>query len=160
MTNTSTRNWDAIGIRWDDSKDVHRQAGDHATDRISLGAGQVPQLYDLDVFMSSVSNARELILGGMNGGQSWRVAAQDVSRSAYETGTKDAETIRERVWNRIQGIRATGGGSTKRYALPGGTFWTGSDLVEYRDAYFEALVAASPDIPKALANQIVGTLTL
>ena len=139
------------GIEWVEET-VQKQHGDHATDRAVLnGKAQIPVVRDLTAFVAEFSEAA--VLGSLDG-TSIRVMAQDVNRRLLAKGEKP-DTIRAAIINRLRGIRNAGSRGAKvvtKYALPDGTFYTGSDLVEYQQAYVAALVDLGT--PADVARQI------
>lgn len=157
------KNWEAMGIKWDESE-VSRQHGAHATDRVVLGKGQAPVIVDWAKALEAFGEGP--IMSGCNK-TSWRVLAQDVSRTCLEKGTKDVEAIRDRVYNRIMGLRNSGIAGTTRtvtvevkvYPLPGGSFTPSTDdATEGCQEYASALMDAGldPAIALAMAKGIFG----
>ena len=152
-----SRNWEELGISWE-TETVRHQAGDHATDKVTLGEAQIAVVVDLDLFKAAVGP--ETILKIMDG-TSIRVMAQDVGRRMLKAGSKNVEAMREAVYNRILGQRNAGGVRVKEvkvYPLPGGEKYTGTDLVEYQQAYLAGLVDAGVSIDAA--RMVVATLSL
>lgn len=145
------RNWDELGIVWVDSP-VSRQHGANKSDRVEIGVGQVPQVADLDKAIAA--GLLDAIKAGVNG-TSWRVTAQDVSRSYIEGTPKNArevEVLRERIYARLKGMR-TGGFATREVfvaPLPDGSQWKGTEPTEYEQLYAAALVDAGMDADMAL----------
>lgn len=151
----TTHNWENYGIRWD-SEDVCRRADRNGASKVVIGQAQIPVLTNLEKFRANVTDA-DAILRGIWDGTSVRVQAQDVARHALDKGKKDADTMRELVWNRIIGIR-TRTVSVKSYALPGKTErYTGTNLMEYRQAYAAALVDGGVDA--AMSTALASTIT-
>lgn len=135
------RNWNEIGLGWS-VEPVARRAGANDSDKKVIGNAQIPFVTDLDKVRKHFGDGP--ITGSLNG-TSWRVMAQDVGRRLLEKGTKDAETIREAVYNRLCGIRNTAIAGTKTvtvkvYTLPNGETYSGTDVTEYRAAYAAALI--------------------
>lgn len=151
------RNWEDMGISWSE-EDVSRQQGPHATDRVVIGKAQIPVVSDLDKFRTHFGDS--VVLGILDG-TSIRVQAQDVSRTGIAKGLKVSE-IRERMYLRLKGIRNRPlAGEVKtvvKYPLPGGAFYTGTDLVEYQQQYVAALVDLGT--PAEVARTIAGSITL
>lgn len=148
---TQPRDWAALGILWVESE-VSRQHGPNKTDRAVIGTGQVPQLTDIDKAVEAGLEAA--ILAGTNG-TSWRVTAQDVSRSyieATKASDRDVETLRERIFSRLKGMRnaAIGTRTVLVAPLPDGTQWKGTDSTEYEQLYAAGLVDAGMDAAMAL----------
>lgn len=153
------RNWDEIGLAWS-AESVSRRHGENASDKSVIGTGQIPVVSDLDKVREHFGD--EVITGALNG-TSWRVMAQDVSRRSLEKDIKDAETIREAVYNRLRGIRNPAGTSTrtvevKVYALPNGETYKGTDLAAYQAEYAAALV--DQGVPAETAMDIAKRQTL
>jgi hypothetical protein len=152
---SATRDWTAIGIEWNAEK-VSKQQGDHATDRVVItGDAQMPVVQDLDKFRAEFGDGA--ILGIFNG-TSIRVMAQDVNRRLLTAG-KDAETIKEAIYNRLKGVRNAATATVRTVTvtvtvrdLPDGTTYDGIDFVEYQQAYLAALVDAGT--PVAVAQGI------
>jgi len=141
-----------MGLRFD-AEVVSKQRGDHASDRVELGNGQIAVVTDLEKFRAAFSDATIL---GILDGTSIRVMSQDVSRRLLNKGTKAADVIQSAIINRLHGVRnSTGGGVrtiTKNvYALPDGTKYDGESEVEYQQAYAAALVDAGVPSAAALA---------
>jgi hypothetical protein len=151
------RNWEEMGISWSE-EDVSRQQGPHATDRRVIGKAQIPVVGDLGKFRAHFGD--EVVLGILDG-TSIRVQAQDVSRTGIAKGLKVGE-IRERMYLRLKGIRNRPlAGETKtvvKYPLPGGAFYTGSNVTEYQQQYVAALVDMGT--PSDVARTIAATITL
>jgi len=153
------RNWNEVGISWS-AESVSRRHGENASDKAVIGTAQIPLVADLDVVRNHFGDG--VITGSLNG-TSWRVMAQDVSRRMLEKGTKDAEAIREAVYNRLRGIRNPVMATprtveVKVYTLPDGTTYSGTNLAEYQAAYMAALV--DQGIPADTARTIALRQTL
>jgi len=130
--------WTARGIKWIE-EDVSEQAGDHATDRRVLGKAQMPVVFDLKAFVAEYGE--QAVLGSLDG-TSIRVMAQDVNRTGLRKRIS-ADEIRSRIDSRLRGIRSRAIATVKevvKYPLPGGKFYTGTDLAEYQAEYTAALV--------------------
>lgn len=153
-----SRNWAEIGIEWT-ARPVSRQPGDNATDRIMIGQAQLPVLKNTELAIKAGLGAA--ILKGVNG-TSWTVQAQDQSRRMIEKGVKDVETMRERIFSRLQSI---GHAFTTtvikevekrveviKHMLPDGTEFTGDVEIEYRQEYMVQLV--DMEVPTALAAKL------
>jgi len=141
-----------MGLRFD-TEVVSKQRGDHASDRVELGNGQIAVVTDLEKFRTAFSDATIL---GILDGTSIRVMSQDVSRRLLNKGTKAADAIQSAIINRLHGVRNSGGGSVRTitknvYALPDGTKYDGESEVEYQQAYAAALVDAGVPSAAALA---------
>lgn len=154
-----TRNWNEIGLDWS-VEPVARRAGANDSDKKVIGNAQIPVVSDLDKVREHFGD--DPITGSLNG-TSWRVMAQDVGRRLLEKGTKDADVIREAVYNRLRGIRNAPVASTvvkvvKVHTLPDGTEYKGTDLAEYQAAYAAALV--DQNVPAETAMQIAKLQTL
>lgn len=133
--------WEDIGIVWKQLP-VRKQAGDHATDREQYNTlAEIPVVEDLDAFRLHFGD--EVVLGILDG-TSVRVSAQDVNRRALEKGIKGANDRRMLVYNRLRGIRTQTRGTTvvevKVRFLPNGQEYKGTDEVEFRQQFVEALV--------------------
>lgn len=152
------RNWDELGIKWSEEQ-VRRQNGDNASDKAALrGTAQIPVVQDLDKFVAHFG--ANCVLGIMDG-TSIRVMAQDVNRRLLAKGA-DAESIREAVYNRLKGVRNASTPATVRtivkYPLADGTFYTGTDLTEYKQAALAAYV--DKGVPVEVAQGLVAGLSL
>lgn len=153
------RDWSALGIVWVASE-VSRQHGPNKTDRKTIGIGQVPQVENLDLAIEA--DLGQAIMAGVNG-TSWRVTAQDVSRS-YIEGTdkskRDDEELRERIFTRLKGMRnaAIAVRETLVAPLPDGTSWSGTDAGDYESKYLEALVQGG--VPEEVAIGIAARVAL
>jgi len=135
------------------TESVSKQRGDHASDRVELGNGQIAIVTDLEKFRTAFSD--ECVLGILDG-TSIRVMSQDVSRRLLNKGTKKAEDIQAAIINRLKGVRNSTGGGVRTviknvYALPDGTKYEGESEVEYQQAYAAALVDAGVPSAAALA---------
>lgn len=149
---TMTESHEEMGLRFD-TEVVSKQRGEHASDRVELGNGQIAIVTDLDKFRTFFGDA--VILGILDG-TSIRVMSQDVSRRLLNKGTKKATDIQAAIVNRLRGVRnSTGGGVrtiTKNvYALPDGSKYEGESEVEYQQQYAAALVDAGVPSAAALA---------
>lgn len=130
--------WAARGIKWIEEV-VSEQAGSHATDRRELGKAQMPVVTDLQLFVKEYGE--QCVLGSLDG-TSIRVMAQDVNRSGLRKGVS-ADEIKSRIDARLRGVRSRTFATTKeviKYPLPGGKFYSGTDLAEYQAEYTAALV--------------------
>jgi hypothetical protein len=141
-----------MGIRFD-TESVSKQRGDHASDRVELGNGQIAIVTDLEKFRTAFTDT--VILGILDG-TSIRVMSQDVSRRLLNKGTKKAEDIQAAIINRLRGVRNSSGGSVRTvtklvYNLPDGSKYEGDSEVEYQQAYAAALVDAGVPSAAALA---------
>lgn len=155
------RNWGELGIVWIPGT-VSRRRGKNDSDKIEIGVGPIPQLSDVDLAIKA--DLADSIMAGVNG-TSWRVTAQDVIRAYVESNrdsikarqgnlpdATDVEELRERIFSRLKGMRS--GGSNTRTVfvapLPNGERWTGTDVTEYEQLYFAALMDAGMDADTAL----------
>lgn len=148
--------WAARGIVWIE-EDVSEQAGDHATDRRVLGKAQMPVVKDLSKFVAEYGEA--CVLGSLDG-TSIRVMAQDVNRTGLRK-RMSADEIRNRIDARLRGIRNRAVTTVKevvKYPLPGGKFYSGTDLAEYQAEYTAALVDLGT--PADVARTIALSMTL
>lgn len=142
-----------MGLRFD-TEEVSKQRGDHASDRVVLGNGQIAVVTDLDKFRTGFGDGCVL---GILDGTSIRVMSQDVSRRMLNKGTKDAATIQAAIINRLKGVRNSTGGGVRTvkvtvYALPDGSTYEGDNEVEYQQLFAAALVDAG--VPNAAALAI------
>lgn len=151
------RNWEEIGIVWSEET-VRKQNGDNASDKAPIrGTAQIPVPNDLDKFVAHFGDS--CVLGIMNG-TSVRVMAQDVNRRMLAKGAS-TEAIREAVYNRLKGIRNSASPVVRtvvKYPLADGTFYTGTDLVEYKQAALAAYV--DKGVPVEVAQGLVAALSL
>jgi hypothetical protein len=150
MTAT-TRNWSDMGLRWE-SETVRKQYGPNKSDiRTVRTDAQIPVIFDLDAFRLHFGDEPLL---DMADGTSLRVKAQGINR-AEACLKMDADELRETIYNAIRGMRRSGSRTTTvvKYPLPDGTFYTGTDLVEYQSAYTAALVDAgvAADVARSIA---------
>lgn len=141
-----------MGLRFD-TEVVSKQRGEHASDRVELGNGQIAVVTDLDKFRAAFSD--ETVLGILDG-TSIRVMSQDVSRRLLNKGTKKSEDVQAAIINRLRGVRNASGGGVRTitktvYNLPDGTKYEGESEVEYQQQYAAALVDAGVPSAAALA---------
>lgn len=146
-------NWEERGIVWIE-EEVSEQAGDHATDRRTLGKAQIPVVKGLEAFVKEYGEGA--VLGSLDG-TSIRVMAQDVNRTGLRKRLSKDE-IRLRIDGRLRGIRARGVPSVKEvavYVLPNGERFTGTSETDYQAAYMAALVDAGVDaaVARTIATQ-------
>ena len=147
-----TENYAEMGLRFD-TEEVSKQRGDHASDRVVLGNGQIAVVTDLDKFREAFTDSCVL---GILDGTSIRVMSQDVSRRLLNKGTKKAEDIQAAIINRLKGVRNSSGGGVRTvtktvYNLPDGTKYEGDSETEYQQQYAAALVDAGVPTEAALA---------
>ncbi len=153
-----TRNWVELGIEWK-TETVSRQMGEHRSDRVAFRhPAQIPIPSDLTKIRGWAGDDR--VCAWMNA-QGWRVPAQDVNRAYLEECAEgkvyNEEELRERVYNRLAGVRNSGGGGTRtitvvKRPLPDGTMYNGTDEVEYRQMYVAGLV--DKGVPTPVATMI------
>ena len=147
MTNTE---WAAKGIEWEMGP-VAKQGASNGSDKRVLGECPIPRLVDLDkAIESGLSGA---ILKGVNT-TSWRVMAQDVGRRALEKDRKaDVEVMKRDTFARLQSITVSAAVKVvtiTKHALPGGTYYEGSDEAEYQSLVAAGLVDMGIDADKAI----------
>lgn len=143
------QNWADYGIAWLEEEVAKRTDGN--TKVIINGAAQIPQVIDVQKALDHFGN--EAIAGALNG-TSWRVAAQDVNRRMLP-GKPSVDVLRQAVYNRLLGIRNAASVVTKTvkvYTLPNGTSYTGSDLLEYQQAFIAAMVDLGIDSATAISK--------
>lgn len=145
-----SKNWEEMGITWA-AEEVSKQHGDHATDRRVMGTAYIPVVTDLGKFTESFGQACVL---GILDGTSIRVMAQDVNRAGLAKNLKPDE-IKDRIEARLRGVRNRPVGGTtivkvKVHTLPNGTEYTGTDVVEYQQAYAAALIDQGVDATVAI----------
>lgn len=152
-----SRNWEEMGIAWDMSE-VATQAGDHATDKRTLGSIPVPRLTNIaKAIASGLENA---ILTGING-TSWRVKAQDVGRRALEKNHKvDRELLKDAIFARLQSMRVASVGTVRvvrEHRLPDGTLYEGTLEIEFRSETMAQYVdlGVSVEVAQKLAESLV-----
>ena len=140
-----SRNWDEIGIAWA-MESVSKQPGGHASDKVEVGKGPIPEL--IDITKAVAAGLGEAILAGLNG-TSWRVKAQGVIRSTAEMkdGRRqlaDVEAMKEKVYQKLLGMRNVSARTTvvevKVRPLPNGSEYKGTEETEFRALYIAALV--------------------
>lgn len=132
MLQNDTIDYASMGIRWE-SEDVAIVYGENQSDkRIVNTVAQIAVMTDVALFDATFPG---YILASSNG-TSLRVMCQRVGR---KFDGKDIEANRKAVLDAIRGTRAKSG-TTVRRPLPDGTFYTGSDEVEFRRQYAALLV--------------------
>jgi hypothetical protein len=140
------------------SEDVAKQNGDNRTDKVTFNRkARIAIVTDLTKFTAAFGEDSVL---GMLDGQGLRVPSQAVNRAMLAKGAKDAE-IETAIINRIKGVRNAGARGTTtvvKFALPNGEFYTGTDEVEYQQAYTLALVEAG--VPANIATGIASNQKL
>ncbi len=153
---TDTKAVPTFGIVWE-SEPVQKRAGPNASDNVVWRTdAQIPVVVDLDAFRAEFGDAP--VLASLDG-TSIRVMAQDIARRR-DRKTPVAE-LQALVINRIRGIRTRVSGAAAtvtKYPLPGGTFYIGTDVTEYRQLYIAALVESGVSTDVAL--NIALTLSL
>lgn len=153
-----SHNWENYGIRFD-LEDVAKRMGENASDKRVIGQAPIAVVTDLDKFRAHFGD--DVVLGIMDG-TSIRVMSQDVGRRGLEA--KDSlDTMKAAIYNRLKGVRNARKGGTrvvevKVHALPDGTTYKGSDLVEYQQMYAAALVESG--VPAAVATALASKQTL
>lgn len=148
------RNWQEMGIVWLTEKVAKR---DGNTKVEMHGDAYIPQVVDVSAAVEHFGN--DCIAGALNG-TSWRVAAQDVNRRLKAAGQSE-DAIKDAIYNRIKGIRNTAVGGSRTvvvYKLPNGTSYSGTDLVEYQQAFIAALVDLGVDNATTIAKAQALTL--
>ena len=153
---TQSIDWAARGIVWIE-EEVSEQAGEHATDRRVLGKAQMPVVKDLTAFIKEYGEG--VVLGSLDG-TSIRVMAQDVNRTGLRKRLS-ADDIRLRIDGRLRGTRARSIATVKevtKYPLPGGTFYSGTNEIEYQQSYVLALVELGT--PADVATTIASSMKL
>lgn len=129
-------------IRWE-SEAVATVYGDNQSDKRTVNAAaQIAVMQDVQKFEVAFPG---YILQSSDG-TSLRVACQRIGR---KFNGKDVEGNRKAVIAHLQGVRASRTQIVRR-ALPDGTFYTGTDEVEFRQTYAAALVDAGVDSSIAL----------
>ena len=124
--------YDEMGIRWE-SEEVSVVYGDNQSDkRIVNSAAQIAVITDLDKFRATFGDT---FLLAMSDGTSLRVGCQRIGR---KFDGKNIEGNRKAVLDYIRGTRSRG--TTTRRPLPDGTFYHGTDEVEFRQLYAAKLV--------------------
>jgi hypothetical protein len=148
-------NWEERGIVWIE-EEVSERVGPNGSDTRVLGKAQIPQVVDLQKFVAAYGEG--VVLGSLDG-TSVRVMAQDVNRTGLRKHLS-VEEIRQRIDGRLRGVRARGVPAVKVvevkvHALPDGTTYSGTDEVEYQQAYLAALVDAGVDaaVARTIATQ-------
>ncbi len=148
-----SQNWESFGISWT-SETVSRQNGPNKTDRVAYSTpAQLPQVADYDKFVAHFG--KPAVLAMVNASNSIRVRAQAVCRGLLENGERDADKLRQAVYNAMRGVRAQASPIQVRvYTLPNGQMYNGTDVTEYRQMYAAALVEAGvpADVAVNLAN--------
>lgn len=138
---------------------VAQRAGPNASDKRTVGNGQIAKVTDLTKF---VAHFGEPVVLGILDGTSIRVLSQDVSRRGLTaTPKQSAEQIQAAIYNRLKGVRNRGAGGTTEviiHVLPNGEKYTGDNEVEFQSLYASALVDAGVDADTAL--MLAGKQTL
>ena len=136
--------WASYGITWS-TEVVSKQHGPNKTDRVAYTTkAQIPTVADeaaWDKFVAHFGKAGVLAL--FTASNSIRVRAQAVCRSAIEDGERNEDNLRLRVYQNMKGIRAQAQvvvNTVYVNSLPNGQTYTGSDEVEYQQAYALAMV--------------------
>jgi len=145
-----SQNWESFGISWTDEV-VSRQAGPNKTDRVAFSTkAQIPQVADYDKFVAHFG--KPAVLAMVNASNSIRVRAQAVNRGLIEDGERDADKLRQAVYNAMRGVRAQASPIQVRiYTLPNGEIYNGNDVTEYRQLYVAAMVEAGVPVDVAIA---------
>lgn len=144
-----TTDYTRMGIRWE-TEAVSKVFGPNHSDKRTVNpAAQIAVIEDLDLFRAEFGD--DYILG-MSDGTSTRVLCQRVGR---KFDGKDVEGNRRAVLDAMRGVRAKGRPAPRR-PMPDGTFWHGTDEMEYRQAYIALLVdAGTPaNVATALGNRL------
>lgn len=126
---------------------------------------QILTITDHEKFIANFPHGGEILLGIANG-TSLRVMSQDVSRRNPKLSVVERQTI---VLNRLSGVRNSGSRTVvtktvevrvevKTYALPNGTTYAGTSLIEYQQEYLGALVDLGMTVE--MAQGIVAGLKL
>lgn len=144
-----SQNWEEFGISWA-TETVSRQNGPNKSDRVAYTTpAQIPQVADYDKFVSHFG--KPAVLAMVNASNSIRVRAQAVNRGLIENGERDADKLRQAVYNAMRGVRAQASPIQVRvYTLPNGVVYNGSDVTEYRQLYAAALVEAGVEAAVAV----------
>lgn len=146
-----------MGIRFD-AEPVAQRNGPNGSDKRTLGMGQIAVPVDLEKIR--VAFGDDAVMGSLNG-TSWRVMSQDISRRGI-LAKHTVEQIQLAIVNRLKGIRNSSGktpATITKYALPDGKFYSGTDVMEYR----QAIIAAYIDlgiVDLATAKLIAENMTL
>lgn len=145
--------WANYGITWN-AETVGKQNGPNKTDWVAYPTkAQIPTVSDYEKFVAHFG--KPLVLAWLNASNSMRVKAQAVSRGLIESGTKDADTIRQGVYNALLGLRAQAAVHTVtivKVTLPDGSVYEGSDEIEFRQMFAAALVGLGVPTEAAIAK--------
>lgn len=145
--------WANYGISWE-AETVGKQNGPNKTDWVAYPTkAQIPRVSDYEKFIAHFG--KPLVLAWLNASNSMRVKAQAVSRGLIENGTKDAEVIKQGVYNALRGLRAQAAVHTVtivKVTLPDGTVYEGSDETEFQQMFAAALVGLGVPTEAAIAK--------
>lgn len=135
MGNNMARNWNEAGIVWHtDSVSKKNAAGQ----LVEIAGAQLPEIVDLEKFDTALKAEGGSAIAVFNASNSPTVKAQACKR---DNPNESGETLRERVWRTLCGIRnARKGGAVVVRTLPDGTTFTGTTRMEYVAATMAALV--------------------
>ena len=156
-TTTASHVWADYGMTWE-TETVSKQAGPNKTDRVAFNTpAQLPKIENFEKFEAHFGKLA--VLAMLNASNSIRVRAQAINRARLEAGEKDAESLRNSVYNAMRGVRASASPIHVRvYTLPNGELYNGSDVVEFQQLYAAALVEAG--VPAAIATALASSQTL
>ena len=149
-------NWEEMGIVME-REEVRKRFGPNNSDIRSVGEVPIPTIVDLGKFIAFFGE--KTALASING-TSVRIQAQDTARRMAAKGLA-YDVIETAIYNRLRNVRTAALTRTvevKKYALPGGDWWTGTDVAEYQRAYVAAAVDAG--VPSDVALTLAKTLTL
>ncbi len=125
------------GFRWE-SEPVQTQAGPNGSDRKPVNrVAQIAVIENVEKFEAAFPG----YILAMADGTSLRVSCQRIGR---KFNGRDIAGNRRAVVEHLTGLRAKASRTVKR-GLPDGTFYTGTDETEYRQAYAAALVDQGVD---------------
>lgn len=148
--------WADYGIEMS-IESVQKQHGDHATDRVIVNdKAMIPTVVDVEKFVAAFGGAT--MLDFVNG-TSLRVKAQAVARRM--AGEKDSAKIESALLNMIRSVRNPAIRTERvvvKHALPNGTTYDGTDLVEFQQMYAAAMVDLGIDSAQAIAIAKLQTL--
>jgi hypothetical protein len=145
------RNWEEIGLSW--------ETANVKSDNAVIAGAQLPVITDYVKLNEALIANGSSLLDLINASNSPRVAAQDVKRRNPDTS---GETLREMVWDRLRGTRASSGTRTVTkvvIALPNGARYEGTNRTEFVAAYMAAGVdlGMTADVARKIAETIADT---
>jgi len=123
-----SRNWESYGIEWE-AGEVKKESG-------ATFPAEIIRVVDLAKFASTIKAANGDVMAILNASNSIKVMCQDVCR----TNPKDSrDAKREKMWNRLTGVRNTPRAAQPKVMLADGTIWQGDNADDFVAAQTAAL---------------------